>query len=541
MKTWWKNTSLKHKIQIPTQIVVLVILIIAQRWLMVQFEAHVMDEARQKAVVSADGVINGLNIMMLNGTISQPEQRQLFMQKMGATEKVLDLRVIRGKPVTDQYGAGLPEEQAHDDLDRAVLEGGQPQFKFTEQDGKDLLRVVVPFIAKKNFRGTDCLQCHTVQEGAVNGAASVTIDMSDEFAELGKVNVLLWGGQILMQVILFLVIGGIVNQVLRPFKELQNTMLAMQADGNLSHRVNVQGNDEVGQAAAAFNALMAGFSSIIGQVHATVQDVAGTTAQLGTASLQITQSSQAQSEAASSTAAAVEQMTVSITSVAESADEVRKLSEQSLEQTRQGNESAGVMTLEIASIEKAVNQIAASVGDFVQSARTIAGMTQQVKDIAEQTNLLALNAAIEAARAGEQGRGFAVVADEVRKLAEKSAQSASEIDKVTNTLDVQSGSVEDAIKQGLQSLQSTQQHVDRVFSVLTQAGASVTNASSGVNDIAASVGEQSKASNEIARHVESIAQMAEENYAAIEHVGQEIMRLEQLAESMQAAVSRFKV
>jgi methyl-accepting chemotaxis protein len=112
--------------------------------------------------------------------------------------------------------------------------------------------------------------------------------------------------------------------------------------------------------------------------------------QLSSASQKITHSLQSQNEAAASTAAAVEQMTVSITEVAATAADVHKLSEQSLQQTQKGNQSAEVMIHEIASIEKAVNQIAASVGDFVQSARTIASMTQQVKDIADQTNLLAL-------------------------------------------------------------------------------------------------------------------------------------------------------
>jgi methyl-accepting chemotaxis protein len=334
---------------------------------------------------------------------------------------------------------------------------------------------------------------------------------------------------------------SIIRGIHRSVDELRGVMVRMSVDGNLGARARVYGQDEIGEAATAFNGLIDGFANIIRRVLGHAGTVSSTAEQLHVSSSQIAQSSQVQSEAASSTAAAVEQITASIGSVAASTGEVRKLSEKSLSQTQQGNQNVTEMIGEIHSVQEAVNQIAGSVKEFVDSTRAIAGMTQQVKEIAEQTNLLALNAAIEAARAGEQGRGFAVVADEVRKLAEKSAQSANEIDRVTNSLNQKSTHVEETVQAGLRSLQMTQEHIERVSVVLTEAGESVTKASHGVSDIATSVGEQSLASAEIAAHVEQIAHMSEENHAAVESNTRDIVRLEQLAHELQAAVSRFKV
>ena len=541
MNNWWSRLSLKNKLQIPIQLILLAVMVLAQRVALDEFEQRVLEEARQKAVVSADGVLNGLNMLMLNGVISDAGQRELYVRKMGASDRVLDLRVIRNKPVQDQYGPGLPSEQALDEMDRMALTSANEQSKLLERDGKQSLRIVVPFIAKKDFRGTNCLMCHAVPEGTVAGAASITLDVSDEFDVMRKANMVMWGAQIIIQVFLYFMIGWLISFVTRPTRELQQAMLVMQADGDLSKRVTVRSEDEIGQTVTAFNGLVDSFAGTIRQVLGHASIVSGTAAQLSASSSQIAKSSQAQSEAAASTAAAVEQITVSINSVAANTEDVRKLSERSLSQARQGNQNVTEMIGEIHSVQEAVNQIANSVKEFVDSTRAIAGMTRQVKEIADQTNLLALNAAIEAARAGEQGRGFAVVADEVRKLAEKSAKSANEIDQVTSSLNQKSTDVEATVQEGLRSLQATQEHIERVSVVLTEAGDAVTQSSHGVSDIAASVGEQSLASTEIARNVEKIAQMSEENHAAVEANTQDIVRLEQLARELQGAVSRFKV
>ena len=334
---------------------------------------------------------------------------------------------------------------------------------------------------------------------------------------------------------------SIISGVARSTGDMRDAMSRTAADSDLTRRVPVHGSDEIAQSALAYNSLLDSFRQVISHVHDSADKVNNTATQLSTASTQITQGSQAQSEAAASTASAVEEMTVSITSVSENTKEVRKLSEQSLAKTREGNQSTAEMIKDVGHIESTVNVIASSVNEFITSARTIASMTQQVKDIADQTNLLALNAAIEAARAGEQGRGFAVVADEVRKLAEKSAQSAGEIDRITQSLEQQSSSVEKSVQEGLRSLHSTQRHVDEVSAVLAEAGGAVEKSSAGVNDIAASVSEQTLASNEIARHVESIAQMAEENHAAISQSEQGIATLSSLARDLQNSVSKFKV
>jgi methyl-accepting chemotaxis protein len=311
--------------------------------------------------------------------------------------------------------------------------------------------------------------------------------------------------------------------------------------GDLSQRIKVKSQDELGQIVSAFNQVMEKIYTLVSQVKTSANTVTNAANQFSISSANVAEGSKRQSEAATATAAAGQEMTSSIAKVAETSEEVRRLSSQGQEQTAKANQQLAELVNEIGQVENAVQGIAAKVNEFVMSTHAITAMTKQVKDIADQTNLLALNAAIEAARAGEQGRGFAVVADEVRKLAEKSGQSASEIDAVTKTIDQQSTAVGNAIENGLKSLVTSQQFLTSVSSTLLQANTSVSNASKGVDSITISVKEQTASSIQITGHVERIAQMAEGNNQTVQETSAAAIQLKELAAELSGAVGRFKI
>jgi methyl-accepting chemotaxis protein len=311
-------------------------------------------------------------------------------------------------------------------------------------------------------------------------------------------------------------------------------------EGDLTRRLDIRSQDEIGDAAGAFNQMMEKFSALVRHVSESASQVSSAAHTLSASAGQVAASSTQQDAKSAAAALAVEQMLSSIGSIAQGMEHVHEQSRESLRRSGEGNESLSSLIGELGQVEDTVKEIADSVTQFVKSTEAITHMTRQVKDIADQTNLLALNAAIEAARAGEQGRGFAVVADEVRKLAEKSSASASEIDAVTHKLAQQADVVRQSIERGLEHIASSQNSMEAVAEVLATASTSVIEVDSGLDAIAAATDEQRRVSGEVAQNIESIAAMSRDNALAVEQTAASAQDMEVLAENLQSTVGRFK-
>lgn len=372
------------------------------------------------------------------------------------------------------------------------------------------------------------------QVSEANRVAAQTVSDADSTMTIMEIGGLI---AVLMATVFSMLITRSING---PIHTMKSTMVDIGKNNDLTRRIQVTSKDEIGQAAQAFNNMVGNIQSTLHEVHDGLDKLVDASRDLSASSHQVATGSAHQSEAASAMAATIEQVTVSINHVSENAHAALLLTRKTGELSTQGGEVIHSAANEIMQIANTVRQASTSIEELGQKSTQISSIVQVIRDIAEQTNLLALNAAIEAARAGEQGRGFAVVADEVRKLAERTSTSTAEISQM---IDAIQGTARIAVS----NMSETVGQVDNGVSLAQQAGDAINQIKESteqvvrtVDDISSALSEQSTASNDMAKHVEQVAQMTEENSAAAEETSGAASNLAQLADSMRVAVDRFK-
>jgi methyl-accepting chemotaxis protein len=305
---------------------------------------------------------------------------------------------------------------------------------------------------------------------------------------------------------------------------------------------------EVECAAGDTSSVLAGMKEMQQTLRTMINEIVRGAEQLSSASEQLLHASEdvaarsrQQSESASAMAAAVEEMTVSIDQVAENAREAHTISVHAGDLSSKGAKVIQNAATEMHNISEAVQSSSAIIEDLGRQSDQITSIVNTIKEIADQTNLLALNAAIEAARAGEQGRGFAVVADEVRKLAERTTLSTAEIAGMV-------GKIQNGTRNAVSSMETGVVQAGKGVDLASQAGTSITEIRDGsvrvmevVNSISDSIREQGTVSSEIAKNIERIAQMSEESANAIQNTTNAARHLQQLSSGLHNSVSRFKL
>jgi len=437
----------------------------------------------------------------------------------------------------------------------------------TDNNGKILIHDNSELVLKKNITDIDPSLSGVMSEisSEDNGVIECTVDGKDMLLAFTKIPSLKWVSYMIVDkdtvfapvrkqayslifISLIPVIIGIVlfyllvNRQLKPIDNLIDRLRHIaEGEADLTKTLDQSRNDELGEVAKLFNKFIGRMKNIVESVAQLANDMTGNISELSTTVGKISGGMHSQTDETNSLATAVEEMNQTIGQIAESANETSVQANATIT-SAQGSKTSVMDTVnKMQQIAENVRESSEVISRLGASSAQIGDIINVINDIADQTNLLALNAAIEAARAGEAGRGFAVVADEVRKLAERTQSATKEISDMITMLQNESKSAVIKVESGVGQVEEGTKSADSAGKsiVLIMEQTSVTTDM--INQIASAAEEQAATTTEIARNVEKINRIAEENSTELAEVSDFARQIHNSAEELLSTINQFKI
>ena len=474
--------------------------------------------------------------MMLTGTMAN---REILSTKLRSHPNIEDAHIIRSPIVNKIYGPGNANQVATNDAERKALTGTEALFIDNQ---KSTMTYLKPMFARSDYKGTNCLGCHQAQEGDVLGVVKISYSLADIEQEVSQntlMNTLLLAAIFISA---FSLLAVMFRRIfIKRLKVISHTMHLATTNKDLSLTVDDSNNDELSSLATSFNHMIGAFKDNIAQVSHSSKVLIHSAESIYASADATEQAILKQKQGTDSVAAAINELE-------SSSSEVKNTTHFASEKSEHSNQLAQ-QSLHVAEhTEQSINQLAADVRAAAEQVSQLQTQTldvgkvlEVISSIAEQTNLLALNAAIEAARAGEAGRGFAVVADEVRTLATRTHDSTDEIRRTIDKLQAEAAQTVNTMNNSCEEADERAVQVKQVAKALRDISSQMSEINQLNVQIADATEQQNLAAEEINQSVIAISDNAEHSLVDA-HENQKVSEeLLSLARSLDEQVRRFKL